>query len=243
MQIIQVFINNPLRNFNYILYSEITHEAIIFDPTDLDYTLPVLNEKKLQAKYLLNTHHHYDHIHDNARFLEIPGTEKLTLKDGEEFYLSEQEKVVCQYGPGHVAEHMCYFLYQGDKLTGVITGDTLFNCGVGNCKNGGDPEQLFTTIKDQFFSLADDVIVYPSHDFFLNNLQFAKTVDPDNQQIDEYIKKVTALAAKGQFLQTTIGDEKKINPFLRSFDFEFQKQLNLGAKDLFLEFRKKRDIW
>jgi hydroxyacylglutathione hydrolase len=240
MKVIQVYINNSLRNFNYILYSEISHEAIIFDPTDLGMILPRVNELNLKPKYLLNTHQHYDHIADNEKFLEIEGTKKLDLKDGEVFLLSPHEKIVCRYTPGHVMDHFCYFLYESDKLTGVIVGDTVFNAGVGNCKNGGNPRVLGETIKNIFVPLQDEVIIYPSHDYFLHNLNFAKTIEPDNLDVDHYAGLRKKQSLDEEFMLTTIGEEKLYNPFFRVFLNNNEEELQINN---FITLRSKRDKW
>ncbi len=237
MKVIQVYMHNNLRNFNYIVYSEVTKEAIFFDPYDLDQTLPVAKEQNLYPRYLINTHAHHDHIKDNEKFLSIPGVEKLNLKDGEEFLLSENEKILCRFTPGHIADHFCYFLYQDSKLSSVIVGDTVFNAGVGNCKNGGDVEQLYTTIRDIFLKLPDDIVIYPSHDYFETNLKFAKTVEPDNGEIDLYLQQYHDSMSRGVYPNTTIGDEKKMNPFFRVFRSPKE------SKKSFINLRQKRDKW
>lgn len=243
MKVIQVFINNPLRNFNYIIYSEKTKEAIFTDPTDLSKTLPVAEELGITPKYLINTHRHYDHIADNEKFLQMKGTQYLELEDGEEFSLSDGEKLIARYTPGHVPEHTCFFLYQQEKLTGIITGDTVFNGGVGNCKMGGNPSELYQTIRDVFVPLDDDIIIYPSHDYFLSNLKFSLSVEPENSHTKEYIAKREKQDLDNEFMLTTIGEEKLYNPFFRVFNNSLNKHFDLNEEDLFIELRSKRDRW
>lgn len=243
MRVIQHFLNNPLRNFNYIIGSEVTKEAVFIDPFDITQTLPLCQKGGFTPKYLLNTHAHHDHVKDNGNFLELDGTEKIILKDRERLKLSDREEIECRLTPGHMIEHYCFFLYEDGEMKSVIAGDTLFNAGVGNCKNGGDPELLFETIKNEFLDLGDDIILWPGHDYFLNNLSFAKTVDKNNDEIDKYIKKCNEQHDNNLFLQTTMGEEKKLNPFLRVFEKSFQENHNKDEKELFLWLRSKRDKW
>ena len=243
MQVLQHFLNNPLRNFNYIIGSDVTGEAVFIDPFDISQTLPLCNSKNLKPRYLLNTHAHHDHIKDNTNFLDLERTEKLSLKDGEFFELSENEKILCKLTPGHMIEHYCFFLFEGNEMKSVIAGDTLFNAGVGNCKNGGEPELLYETIKKHFIGLEDDILLWPGHDYFDNNLEFAKTVDPQNTEIDKYLKIRMNQVRDKEFLDTTIGDEKKINPFFRAFERDFQEAHQMEEKELFLWLRSKRDKW
>lgn len=243
MKVHQFFLNNRLRNYNYILYSEMNQQAIVFDPYDSKVIELEGENLGVKIAYLANTHSHPDHIRDNEAVLKFKGVRKLSLKDGEEFSLSENEKIVSRFTPGHVMDHYCYFLYDDQQLKGVICGDTVFNGGIGNCKNGGDPKTLYQTIKKIFMTLPDSVVIYPSHDYFLSNLNFAKTLDPMNENIAKYIAQVEHDRKIGQFSVTTIGEEKLYNPFFRVFDRCFAHQFEMSEQELFLDIRKKRDHW
>ena len=140
-------------------------------------------------------------------------------------------------------EHYCFFIVENEKTVGVICGDTVFNAGVGNCRDGGSPKILFETIRDHFINLADDVLIYPSHDYFLNNLAFALTVDPQNQRIVDYQKKIEKLAEENKFYISSIGEEKKYNPFFRAFCKDFQSLHQMTNKELFVYLRGERDKW
>lgn len=240
MKVIQVFLANNLRNFNYIVYSEDTSKAIFFDPTDLSMTLHKL-PKGIKPEFLINTHDHYDHIQDNKKFLEIDGTMHIKLLPGSELALSKRESVRCISTPGHVREHYCYELVEDNEVKGVITGDTVFNAGVGNCRDGGDPGILFESIRDHFIGYKDKVLLYPSHDYFLNNLKFALTVEPDNGAIAQYIELLSKMKEGEEFLITTVGEEKLFNPFFRVFNKDFNKGTDM--RDLFIKLRSLRDKW
>ena len=242
MQVIQKFIKNPLRNFNYIITSETSSDTIFFDPFDIHKTLPLIPDKK--PKYLLNTHHHPDHIRHNEEFLALEGTEHIKLADGEVFELSPTEKIKSVYTPGHVSDHYCFFLYDNDELVGIITGDTIFNAGVGNCKNGGDPDQLYETIKDIFFPIKEDIPIYPSHDYLLSNLKFAQTLEPENEVLKSWIEKRSKMDLDNEFLNTTMQDEHKINPFFRVLEGAFDDKFpELNEREKFKQIRSKRDKW
>lgn len=244
MKIIQIFLKNSLRNFNYILYSEKTKEAIVFDPYDMKLIDETCSLYGITPKYLINTHSHPDHIRGNVDFLTNSERKHVELKDGEFLVLSPSEKILCKSTPGHVKEHYCYYIYNQDNLDGVITGDTVFNAGVGNCRDGGDPKVLYQSIKSHFYGLKDEVCIYPSHDYFSTNLEFAQTIDLNNMHIEKYLKQVNDKAEKGEFLITTIGEEKQYNPFFRAFNADFLKSNNYGsAEEAFIDIRRKRDNW
>lgn len=238
MKVIQHFLNNGLRNFNYVVYSEVNNNATFFDPLDIKQTLPLTQDAGAIPKYLLTTHNHPDHIKDVGNYLDLTGTEYIRLKDGEEFQLSETEKIKCVDTPGHVEEHQCFILSENDKEFAVICGDTIFNAGVGNCKNGGDPDTLAKTIDMIVAEWDDNLTIYPSHDYFMTNLKFSQSIEPENNEVEKYMTKY-----ENGYFNTTIGEEKKINPFFRAFSHEFVRKYGKTSHEIFKDLRAKRDKW
>ena len=242
MQVIQKFMNNPLRNYNYIIYSDITKDAIFIEPLDLSQTHPLCKDKNLKPKYLINTHFHHDHIKDNGAFLNLPDTERVELKDQEVFYLSKEESLKTIDTPGHVEEHKCFILKDERGEFGIISGDAVFNAGVGNCKNGGDVETHFKTINFLSTELSGHLNLYPSHDFLLKNLEFAKTIEPDNQKILSLIEKRKSQDLDHEFINTTIAQEREINPFFRLEHLQKRQEYkSYSIREIFFDIRKKRD--
>lgn len=233
---------NSLRNFNYIVYSEVNHKAIFVDPLDIDKTLPVAKENGLEPAFLLNTHDHPDHVRDNDRFLQTTGARHLRLKDGESFELSPSETIQAIHTPGHTDGHFCYLLINEGRPEAFLSGDTLFNAGVGHCKLGGNPEALYATVTRKIGSLPGHLLMYPGHDYLLNNLRFAKTVEPDNPKIDEWIAKRESQDQDEEFVLTDLKTEREINPFLRLEKLR-PKFDDKSPKEVFLKLRKLRDKW
>lgn len=242
MKVIQVFMHNSLRNFNYILYSELNNKAIFVDPLDIDKTMPIAVAKGLEPAYLLNTHGHGDHIKDNKKFLETTNASHLQLDDGEEFQISTRESLKAIHTPGHTKDHFCFLLLTDGKPHSLISGDTLFNAGVGNCKNGGDVETLHRSVSEKISTLPDNLLIYPGHDYLLNNLEFAKTIEADNEKIDELIRVRKSQNLDEEFMLTTMKIERQINPFLRLEKLK-SKTHHKDEKELFFELRSQRDQW
>lgn len=260
MKVLQIFMRNPLRNFNYILYSEVNHKAIFVDPLDIEKTLPLALEKGLEPAFLLNTHGHHDHIRGNKPFLEKTGAKHLKLKDGEEFFLSESESIQAIHTPGHTMDHYCFLLKEDGKAKSLVSGDTLFNAGVGNCKNGGDVEDLYRSITEKIAPLPDELELYPGHDYLLNNLLFAKSLIEDcehdcehswelsNEQkefesaVDEMIEMRKGQSLDDEFVITSLKTEKRINPFLKLDIFKSKFQ-DKDSKEIFYKLRSLRDQW
>ena len=244
MKVLQIYMQNSLRNFNYILYSEVNHKAIFIDPFDIDKTMPLAIAKGLKPSYLLNTHKHPDHTKDNQRFLKSANAVQLDLNDGEEFQLSERESLQAVFTPGHTKDHFCFLLSLDEKAHSFISGDTLFNAGVGNCKNGGDVDELYETIVKKIAPLPDNLTVYPGHDYILNNLSFAQTVEKENKTAARLLERRKKQNLDQEFITTTMGEEKQINPFLRLDKLRAEPEnKDKSEKDIFLQLRAQRDKW
>lgn len=234
--------NNPLRNYNYIIYSDTTKEAIFIDPLDLSQTLPLSQSTGLVPKYLINTHFHHDHIKDNEAFLKLPQAQKVLLKNKEVFQLTESETLKALDTPGHVSEHKCFLLKDSRGEFGIIAGDALFNAGVGNCKNGGDVETHFETINWLSQNLSDHLKLYPGHDYLLKNLEFAINLEPDNQRVLDLMEKRKSQDLDREFINTTIADEREINPFFRLNELQKRPEYkDHTIREIFIDIRKRRD--
>ena len=231
--------HNSLNNLNYILYSEKSKQAIYFDPYDINL-MPKELHSKINIRYLVNTHHHPDHIRDNERLLERTQCEKITLRDGEKLEIAPGEEIIAMATPGHTSDHFCFLICENGKEVGLICGDTIFHSGVGNTKNGGDVEELFLTTQMLKKRIADDVTLYPSHDFILKNLLFAQSLEPGNEYITE---RINIYQTTGYYL-TTMGMEKSYNPFFRTDQLSIQRRLNTTSEhDTFVAIRRLRDNW
>ncbi|MCO4754720.1 MAG: hypothetical protein KC478_09560, partial [Bacteriovoracaceae bacterium] len=237
-----IYMHNSLRNFNYILYSELNNKAIFIDPLDIDKTMPIALAKGIEPAYLLNTHGHGDHTKDNKKFLDTTGASHLQLDDGDVFQISERESIKAIHTPGHTQDHFCFILMTDGKEHSLISGDTLFNAGVGNCKNGGNVDTLYKSVTEKIAPLPDHLLVYPGHDYLLNNLEFAQTIEPDNEKITQMIEVRKSQKLDEEFMLTSMKVEKQINPFLR-LDKIKTKTHHKDEKELFLELRSKRDQW
>ncbi|MDA9793013.1 hydroxyacylglutathione hydrolase family protein [Bacteriovoracaceae bacterium] len=230
MQVIQFFIPNSFRNFNYIVYDEKSRQGYSIDPFDKDLVIKHAKKHDVKLIGILNTHYHYDHVMNNkelAAELNIP----IHVNDVENFPLGESYLEVIQT-PGHTNNHVVFLAAHEGKQQFVIAGDTLFNAGVGNCKNGGDPETLFETTIKLNKLLDDDTVLYPGHDYMLTNLNFSKSIDANNKDVNDLLAKRAAMDLDHDFINTTMREERRINQFLMVDNIE-----------AFLRLRLKRDNW
>jgi len=97
----------------------------------------------------------------------------------------------------------------------IISGDTLFLGGAGNTRFGGNVEDLFESYDKKLLALPDRVEVCPGHDYGENNLRFARTIEPDNPAIDQKLRQIRDAIRKNGVPHSSIGEERKYNPFFR----------------------------
>jgi hydroxyacylglutathione hydrolase len=145
--------------------------------------------------------------------------------------------------------HIC--LLSRTDQPALFSGDTLFNAGAGNCHNGGHPEELFATFDEQLNRLGDNTLIYPGHDYLLNNLAFTLDREPDNaaaQRMLDLLKDQDPDNAR----VTTLAEEREINTFFRLDSPTLIAKLaneypELGdrpdAKAIFLKLRELRNSW
>lgn len=226
-------------NYIYVLHAE--ERTAIIDPSESKEVLNFLYQHDWTLEYILNTHHHFDHVGGNEDIKQhkhcliyasdfdadrIPGCDK-GLKEGEIITLGHH-KIEVMNIPGHTKGHIAYYLPENAVL---FCGDTLFSMGCGRVFEG-TMEQLYDSLQ-KIKALPDDTTVYCAHEYTVKNIEFALSLEPDNKDLQNKLKEAQAKRAKGlSTVPTFLGDEKKYNPFLKAQSFEEFKELRL-KKDVF----------
>ena len=172
---------NPLQLFDpgsstytYVLFDENTRDALIIDPVDeqLERDLGILREHGLKLAWSVETHAHADHITSAGLLAEEAGartaapqgcnigTAAVQLKPGDVLRFGNEE-LRALHTPGHTAGSMSY-VWRGN----VFTGDTLLINGCGRTDfQSGSAAQLYRSITEVLFTLPDETIVWPAHDY------------------------------------------------------------------------------
>ncbi len=161
--------------YTYLIADQNTKEAILVDPVleQVDRDLKLLKELGLTLRYCLETHIHADHITGTAKLREKTGClgvvpEKAQIACADKFI---QDGETVRLGniiieaiatPGHTDSHVTYLV----NKTHLLTGDALFIRGCGRTDfQSGDAGTLYDSVTKKLFTLADDTLVYPGHDY------------------------------------------------------------------------------
>ena len=240
-------------NYIYMLHDSVTLETAVIDPALDQPVLDVLTEKGWQLSFILNTHHHWDHVGANLALKQqtgckiiaaasdrdrIPGVD-IEVEQGDVISLGEHQAQVLET-PGHTSGHVVYY-FAGDQA--LFCGDTLFVMGCGRLFEG-TPEQMYASLQT-LKALPPLTRVYCTHEYTLANASFALSVEPDNVFLQRKLLAVTQLrAANIATVPSTIAEEIATNPFFRVDSMSIQKELGLvGAAPnvVFAALRRRKD--
>ena len=238
-------------NYSYLIKDDQTSTVAIIDPSEFGPCDKKINEKYKKLDFILNTHHHFDHVGGNTELKKkygskILGFEKdkkripaidVLLKDDQEFKIGSLDfKTI--FIPGHTLGHIAFYLKK-EKV--IFTGDTLFSLGCGRVFEG-TYEEMFNSLK-KIKSLPEDTKIYCGHEYTKNNFEFCFKFNPNNDHLKNKQKEIDSKIKEGKpTIPSTIKEELKTNIFLRYDDLDVKDTLNLkNASDLEI-FTKLRDL-
>lgn len=216
-------------NYIFLLHEPQQKIAAVVDPAEAK---PVLKQlKALDAKLvsIFNTHHHWDHVGGNSELLQhfpqaqvyggaqdqgrIP-EQQIFLTEGNQVEFAGRKAEVI-FVPGHTKAHIAYYFPPTDQEVGeLFCGDTLFAGGCGRLFEG-TPTQMVNSLS-KLKALPDNTRVWCAHEYTQKNLQFALTVDGENQELQtRYAQVIDARRRQAATVPSLLGIEKRTNPFLR----------------------------
>ncbi len=259
----QIWTGNSYRNFNYLIVCPESGEAMAIDPLDHRKCLKRAQDKGWDITQVLNTHEHGDHTGGNTRMIEATGASLLAhhnakdaiagmdvgLGAGDVVSVGRTVEMLVMDTPGHTMSHVC--LLSKTDQPALFCGDTLFNAGAGNCHGGGHPDELYQTFANQLDVLPDDTLIYPGHDYMINNLAFTLDREPDNQRAGDLLNEIRDQDPNDP-LVSTLALEREINTFLRLRSPTVISRLrevfpdmpqNADSRSVFLKLRELRNDW
>lgn len=240
-------------NFGVLIHDDVARVTATIDAPELGPIREHLDARGWTLDHILTTHHHEDHVEGNLALKKqygctvtapereadkIPGTDR-TVKGGDVFRFGGYEVRVIDT-PGHTLGHVSYWL---PEAATVFAADTLFALGCGRLFEG-TPEEMWVSLQ-KLAALPDETIVYCGHEYTEANARFALTIEPENAELSARADEVARLRASGKVtLPTTIGLEKRTNPFLRAGETAIRARLGMeDAPDaaVFAEVRRRKD--
>ena len=228
-------------NYSYLIIDEINNLACVVDPSEAGPIIDYLNNKNINLKYILNTHHHYDHIGGNKDLKKkynsvvigykddasrIPGID--ILLNNNQIWKADNFEAKIMHIPGHTTGHISFHFFK-EKL--IFTGDTLFSLGCGKIFEG-TYQDMFDSL-NQIKKLPQDTKIYCGHEYTLQNSKFCIKHDPENLNLKNKIVEIKKkLENNIPTIPSTLKDENECNIFLRAKDVESFSKLR-DLKDNF----------
>ena len=224
-------------NYSYLVIDEKNQSACVIDPSEAKPIINFIEENKIHLKFILNSHHHYDHVGGNKELkkkynTKIIGFEEdkdripeidICLKDRDVWKNNNFEFKIFHI-PGHTLGHICFNFFK-EKL--LFTGDTLFSLGCGRIFEG-TYEQMFNSIKLlKSFDLKTKI--YCGHEYTLKNSDFCLMHDKKNLKLKKKILLIKEKLNKNlPTVPSTLKEELETNIFLKCDSIEsFSKLRNL----------------
>lgn len=266
MLVEQIPVNNDLRNYMYLIACPETMEAVAIDPLDHAVCLQRATDLGWVIRGVINTHEHHDHIGGNEPVIKATGATlyahynavdkianvDVALNASDVVQVGTSIRLIALDTPGHTFCHTCLYFEGNDAaLPALFCGDTLFNAGVGNCHQGGNPQTMYQTFAEQIFVLSDETKIYPGHDYIVNNLEFTLDREPDNAAAKSLLAAMQQWSGDKHFI-SNIAMEKAVNTFFRLSSETVISKLNDQFSDLgvnpseeavFLKLRELRNSW
>jgi hydroxyacylglutathione hydrolase len=245
-------------NYIWLLCNEDNSQAAIVDPGDAAPVIKALEAEGIKPVAILITHFHHDHVGGIAKLLEVypglrvygPEKERIPhmthpLNGTETINLDRLGiRLDVMDVPGHTAGHIAYYDEQQGNL---FCGDTLFACGCGRVFDG-TLQDLHDSLQ-KIARLPAHTQIYCAHEYTLDNIGFAKWVEPDNVDLIKREQADMALIDNDKAtVPSLLSLELKTNPFLRTdkpnvikrVEEATGKSLNDGA-DVFAAMRTWKD--
>jgi hydroxyacylglutathione hydrolase len=229
-------------NYAYLVIDDSSKNCGVVDCAEPDSVIAAAKSHGAKIIAVLTTHWHGDHSGGNEEIAaKIPGLKiygaraeggripALTdpVADGDQFRIGALEARVIGI-PAHTNGHVAYYF---PALTAVFTGDTMFIGGCGRVFEGNAATMVASLKK--LAALPENTQVYCGHEYTEKNLRFALSLEPGNNALKAKHEWSVKTRAAGKFtVPSTIGDEIKTNPFLRTDSAELRANLKKRDPDV-----------
>jgi len=238
-------------NYSYLIHDEISNTVAIVDPSEFVPCDTIISKNYQKLDFILNTHHHYDHVGGNEELKKKYNSKVLgfendknripqidtVLKDNQEFKIGTLNFTTI-FIPGHTRGHVAFY-FKKERV--VFSGDTLFSLGCGRVFEG-TYKQMFQSL-NKLKNLPGETKVYCGHEYTFKNLEFCLKFNPNNDFLKKKKNDIKlSLKNKKPTIPSTIADEIKANIFFRVNDPDVKKAINLENSPDIEIFTKLRDL-
>ncbi len=236
-------------NYIYIITESTSRITACVDPSVCDEVVNFLDNNGLKLDFILNTHHHSDHVGGNLELKNkydckiigslmdksrIPGID-ITLKENDFFNFGKSSFKIIDT-PGHTIGHICFYFEEEKTL---FSGDTIFSLGCGRLFEGSFRDMTTSLLKIK--SLPGNTKIYCGHEYTQANATFTLSLNRDDKNLQ---KKVEDIKKKRDMSIPTVPflleDELKFNPFLKFDEREYLNSIGLEYSDDVENFKKIR---
>lgn len=241
-------------NYCYLLAEG--EDALLVDPGDAVAAASLSAEHGVRPRFLVHTHGHGDHTGGSAALRERLPARVLGHRSDAAWFRPDADlaagplrlgalELRIHHVPGHTPGSVLV-----EWRGRLLTGDTLFWGGAGNCRHGGDPALLAESFLSVLAGLDAALVVHPGHDYAEANFPFVLDLEPGNAGAARRLAAARAARARGLEPEApSLGEERLANPFLRAGSPEVAAALarkgvkTSGPKEAFLALRRLRDAW
>tara|TARA_B100001063_G_scaffold234318_1_gene251555 strand:- start:715 stop:1434 length:720 start_codon:yes stop_codon:yes gene_type:complete len=228
-------------NYSYVIIDEMSKTACVVDPSEATPIIDFIEKKKINLKYILNTHHHYDHVGGNHELQKKYNCDVIGFKgdknripeisillDDNQIWKKDNFEAKIYHIPGHTLGHIAFHFFKEKK---IFTGDTLFSLGCGRIFEGTH-EQMFNSLK-KIKELPKDTEIYCGHEYTLQNSNFCIANDSQNLKLKKKILEINEkLKNNLPSIPSVLSDELECNIFLKAKDLKSFSKLR-DLKDNF----------
>jgi len=238
-------------NYAYVISDYSSKTVGVVDPSEAQPIISFLENENIKLNYILNTHHHFDHVGGNAELKKkynakvvgfagdkhrIPEID-IAIKDNERWIFGKSSIKILHI-PGHTSGHICFF-FEKEKI--AFTGDTLFSLGCGRIFEG-DHKQMLNSL-NKIKNLPKETKIYCGHEYTHKNAEFCMKYENNNVDLRKKFEQIKKLRSQNlPTIPSILGDELKSNIFLRCDQKELKNKLNMKNQEDLEVFRKVRDL-
>ena len=212
-------------NYSYLLINEKNQNACVIDPSEAKPIIDFVEKKNINLKFILNTHHHHDHVGGNNELKKKYGAKIVGFKndkdripeidifvENNQTWTAEDFETKVIHIPGHTSGHICFY-FSKDKI--AFTGDTLFSLGCGRIFEG-TYEQMFESL-NKLKKLPKETKIFCGHEYTLKNSMFCEKYEENNKNLKKKIVEIEhKLKNNLPTIPSTIEEELACNIFLRA---------------------------